>query len=146
MATVERRETKELLPEDADRGRIGALIERITDDLKSIARDELELGKTELTQRLKLAGIDAGFIILGGVMALISLGFLSVAAVDALAPLIAPLWARLLVMAAVYFAVCGGLLVTFVKRLKAHVTPEMPRTKAEAKRTVEAVKEELRHA
>jgi Putative Actinobacterial Holin-X, holin superfamily III len=146
MGTVGEKETKELLQPDPETGRLGELVQRITEDLKSIGRDEVQLARTELTQRAKLAAVDAGVVILSGVVLAIAIGFVCVAAVDALAPLIPPLWARLLIMAAVYAAICAGLIFSYAKRLKRHVTPPMPETKAEAKRTVDAVKEELRHA
>ena len=133
-------------PAHPEPGRVGELIERITDDLKAIGKDELELARGELARRLKAAAIDAAVLILAGVVVLIAIGFVSVAVVDALAPVIPQLWLRLVIMAVVYAAVSGGLVTTFGKRLKSHLPPEVPRAKEEAVRTIEAVKEELRHA
>ncbi len=146
MATADEKESKTLEAVEPEHGRVSQLIERITDDLKAIGRDELELARAELTKKVKLAGIDAAVIILSGVILLIGIGFLSVAAVDALAPVIPPLWGRLVLMGVVYVAICAALLFSYAGRLKRDVAPEMPATMAEAKRTVEAVKEELRHA
>ena len=48
--------------------------------------------------------------------------------------------------ALVYLAACYGLITYFVKRFKDKVTSDLPQTLEEAKRTVDAVQEELRHA
>jgi hypothetical protein len=133
-------------PEAAQPGRVGELLHRITDDVKAISKEEVELARVEVTRSLKKIAIDLTVLILSGIIALMGVGFLCVAAVDALAPAIEPLWARLIIMGLVYLAVCAALVSYYAKRLKAKIPPDVPRTKAEAKRTVETVKEELRHA
>jgi hypothetical protein len=127
-------------------GVIGTLIGRITEDLKAIGRDELALARAEITTKVKATLLDTLVMILSGVIATIALAFLSVAAVDALAPVIPPLWARLLIGAVIYLVVSGGLLYGYARKLKKDLKPLPPHAVEEARQTVEAVKEELRHA
>lgn len=102
---------------------IGEVIGNITDDLKTIARDEVGLVKLELKHAIKMAALDAALIIVGGVVALTGVSLLCVALVVALAPVIPPLWLRLVVVAIAYLAVGAGVIAMFVKRLKKDVVP-----------------------
>jgi hypothetical protein len=140
-------EFREMLPtEEAESESIGALVERITDDLKAIGRDEIQLAKAEIAIKAKSALVDVSVVILSGIILLIAIGFASVAVVDALEPILSPLWARLLIMAVVYAALCGTLLFTYARKLKRDITPVAPKAAEHASRTAKAVKEELRHA
>ena len=132
-------------PEDNE-GRVGGLIHRITDDVKTIARDELELVKHELSQTAKVAAIESGAIVLGGIVALIGFGMLCVTAVVALAGVIPPLWARLLIMAVIYLVAGGAIAAVFAKRLKEDIKPDMTVAGYEAKRTVAGIKDTLAHS
>lgn len=133
-------------PADTALGRAGQLVQRMSDDLKVIARDELALGRIELAQTMKHVAADAVATLLAGVVALIGLGLLCLCAVAALSPLIPALWLRLLLMALVYLGLGGSVAAVFAKRVKRDVEPTLPRAKSEAQRTIEAVREELRHA
>lgn len=130
---------------DAGGGDVGGLIRRINDDLKGIARDEVALARIEVTKAIKLATAEAGAIVLSGVVALIGLAMLCVAVVPALEPAIRPLWLRLVLMAAVYLGVGGGVAAVFVKRLKHDATPDLSVVQREAKRTIQTVREGLHH-
>jgi len=118
-------------------------MQRIGDGLKTIASDEVKLAKVELLEELKKPLVDAGAIVLGGVIVIIGLGLLCTTAVVALEPLIPALWLRMVIMSVAYFALGYGIMVLYAKRFQSNVTPELPRTTLEAKRTVEAVKAEL---
>ena len=130
---------------DNGTGRIGDLLHRITDDVKTIARDELELVKGEFSSTAKLAAGEAAAIILGGIVALIGLGMLCVAAVTALAPWIPSLSLRLVLMAGVYIVVGAVIAGVFAKRLKKDIVPDTNIAAYEAKRTVAGVKHALTH-
>jgi len=52
--------------EDQGNGRVGELLHRITDDVKTIAHDEIELVKEELAHTAKAAAVDAAVILLAG--------------------------------------------------------------------------------
>jgi hypothetical protein len=126
--------------------RVGTLIKRLATDAKEVADDQIDLARAELVGNMKSVAITAGGIVLTGVIIAIAIGFLAVALVVAIEPLIASLSLRLVVTALVYLAICYGLITFFVKRFKDKVTGDMPQTLQEAKRTVDAVQEEIRHA
>lgn len=128
----------------ASDGRIGELLHRIGDDVRTIASDEVELAKGELSHSAKAAIGDAAVIVLSGMVGLIGLGLLCVAIVVALAPVIPPLWLRLVVMALVYMAAGGAVARTFAKRLGHDATPDFGGAVAEAKHTAENIKDGLR--
>jgi len=125
-------------------GRIGELLHRITDDVTTIARNEVDLARLEFERSAKAAAADAAVILLGGIVALIGLGLLCTVAVVALAPVIPPLWLRLLIMAIVYLAVGGGVAGVFAKRLSQDVRPDLDLPRREAAQTIDAIKHGLR--
>jgi Putative Actinobacterial Holin-X, holin superfamily III len=123
-------------------GSIGDILHRVGDDVKTIAKDEVELARLE--RSVRSAAAEAGVVVLGAVVALIGLGLLCVSVVDALEPVIAPLWLRLLIMAAVYVLLGGAVVGVFTGRFKRHIPPDMSRVTAHAERTVETVRRQLR--
>ena len=125
---------------------VGELIHRITDDVKMIARDEIELTKRELAQTAKTAAVESAVIVLGGIVALIGFGMLCVTAVVALAGVIPPLWARLLIMAVIYLVAGGAIAGVFAKKLSGDIKPDLAVPAYEAKRTVAGVKDTLQHS
>jgi hypothetical protein len=124
-------------------GRIGELLQQITDDLKTIARDEVELVKIELVHSAKAAAADAAVVLLGAIVALVGLGLLCVVAVAALEPVIEPLWLRMLILAMVYLALGGGVAAAFGRRFKRDATPDLDAPAGHAKRTVDSVRTRL---
>ncbi len=134
--------TQTTAPTDGN-GRVGELLHRITDDVKTIARDEVELARNELAHTAKTAAGEAAIILLGAIVALIGLGLLCTAAVVALAPIISSLAIRLVIMAFIYLIIGGGLAGMFAARLKKDAVPDLKVPAYEAKRTVAGVKEAL---
>lgn len=133
------------LPGDADGGNVGSLIRRISDDLQTIGRDEISLARIELTKTIKVAAAEAGAIFLAGLVAVVGLAMLCAAAVPALAPVVSALWLRMVIMAAVYMAIGAGVAAYFGNRLKQDATPDFREVKKQAQRTVQTVREGLRH-
>lgn len=124
---------------------IGTLIRRINDDLQGIAKDEIAIARIEVTRAVKRATAEAGAVLLGGLVALIGIAMLFVAAVPALAPVIEPLWLRLVLVALAYMVVGSAVAATFVKRLKHDAKPDLGAVTREAKQTIHAVREGLHH-
>jgi hypothetical protein len=124
---------------------VGDLLHRITDDVKVIAKDEVELAKAEITSTARKAAADAAVIVLGGIVALIGFGLLCLAAVAALEPVIHALSLRLLLMAFVYLIGGGIVAGVFAKRLGADAKPDLKVPGYEAKRTIAGAKEALSH-
>jgi hypothetical protein len=124
-------------------GRIGELLQQITDDVKMIARDEVELVKLELAHSAKLAAADAAFAFLGAIVALVGLELLCVVVVVALEPVIEPLWLRMLIMAIVYLGLGGGVAAGFGRRFKRDATPDLDAPAGHARRTVDSIRQRL---
>lgn len=122
-------------------GRVGELLHRITDDVKTIAHDEIELVRTELSHTARVAAVDAAVILLAGIVALIGIGLLCVSAVVALAPVISSLALRLLIMAGVYLIVGGAVAGGVGARLKRDMVPDLKVAGYEAKTTIAGAKE-----
>lgn len=125
---------------------IGDLLHRITDDVKTIARDEVDLAKAEIGRHAKLAAGEAAVIVLGGIVALIGFAMLCTAAVVALGTWIPSLAIRLLLFAAVYLVGGGVLAGAFAKRLSTDIKPDLGVAAYEAKRTIAGAKESLSHS
>lgn len=124
---------------------VGELLHRITDDMKAIATDEVELARLELSTNMRNAVVDAAVIALGAVVGLIGLGLLCTVVVVALAPIIPQLWLRLLIMSVVYLVIGGVLVGVFAKRMKRGASEAMKLPVQEAKETVAHVKDALTH-
>jgi hypothetical protein len=137
------------VPEDVrplgDEG-ITSLVRRALADLKVLTRDEVELARIELSKGLKKAAGEAAAVVLGGMVALVGFALLCVAAVAALAPVIPPLWARLLIMAAVYLVLGSVLAAAFASKMRRELPPTATAAREEAEETIHRVREELQHA
>jgi hypothetical protein len=120
------------------------LVRRISDDLTTIAKDVVALGRIEITRDLKTTLADVGGIVLGGVVALIALGLLCSAVVVVLEPLIPSLAARMFLMAGVYALV--GVVVSgiYIKRMRGD-SIGAPRAQREAVGTVKTIAEKVQH-
>lgn len=132
------------VPNGDARPGVGELVNRITDDVKTIASDELQLAKLELTKSVKTAAGEAAVVVLGGIVALIGFGMLCVVAVVALEPVISALWLRLMIMAVIYLVAGGAIAGVFARKLAGDAKPDMSDTVYQAKKTVENVKEGLK--
>jgi membrane protein implicated in regulation of membrane protease activity len=122
------------------RAAVGDLVHRISDDVKTIARDEIELAKLELAHSAKIAAIDGAAVVLGGVVALIGLAMLATAVAVALAPIIPPLWLRLVIMAIVYLTSGVVVAASFAKRLKHDAVPHLTIPRDEMHQTIGNIK------
>jgi hypothetical protein len=122
------------------------LIHRITEDVKLIAKDEMELARGEIAHTAKTAAAESAIIVLGGIVALIGFGMLCVTVVVALAGVIPPLWARMLIMAVVYLLAGGSIAGVFAKKLSHDIKPDLAIAGYEARRTIAGVKDTLQHS
>jgi hypothetical protein len=120
------------------------LIQKITDDVKTIARGEVELVTTEIKRVAKTAATEAAVVLFGGIVTLIGFGLLCVAAVVALEPLIHSLAIRLVLMAIVYGALGGVLAGSFAMKLRRDVKPDLAIPGHEARSAIAGVKEAIK--
>ncbi|MEH0841532.1 phage holin family protein [Micromonospora sp. CPCC 205711] len=100
------------------------LVQRATEQVSRLVRDELALARAELTQKGKHAGIGIGLFGGGGALALYGLGAL-VATAILLLDLVLPAWAAALIVAVVLFLLAGVLALVGKKQVS-HAVPPMP--------------------
>jgi hypothetical protein len=117
----------------ADQG-VGDIIKSITDDVKLIVRDEIELAKAELMPSAKNAGIGAGMFGAAGYFAISALSVLYFAAAFGLVALGLSAWLAFLIVGVALLVVAGLLGLIGMTRIKKIKGPD--RTVAEAQQTV----------
>ncbi|MEU4688506.1 phage holin family protein [Actinoplanes sp. NPDC023714] len=123
------------------------LVQRASEQLSKLVRDELTLAKAELAEKGKHAGIGAGLFGGAGVLAGYGVGAL-IATLVIVLDLWLPLWAAALIMTVVLFAV-AGVLALFGKKQVSRAVPPEPQAaiqglKADVDEVKQAVKERSR--
>jgi len=129
---------EDLRAEDLRERSIGELMKKLSSDLSTLMRQELELAKAELTQKGKEAGMGAGFIAGAAVFGLLAMGTFTVLV--------------LLVLNAVMKDWLAALIVTLVYGVVAYVLVQRGRQKLKdagspvPQQTVETLKEDAQWA
>ncbi len=116
------------------------LIRRISEDLRTITRDEIELLRGEARRVARSAAADGAAVVFGGTVALIGLAILCLAAVAALAPVLPSLALRLVVMGVIYLGIGGSLAASFALRLRRNAVPDLAVPVREARATLQGAK------
>lgn len=119
------------------------LIRRISENLRTITRDEIELLRGEARRVAKSAAVDGAAVVFGGVVALIGLAILCLAAVAALAPVLPSLALRLVVMGVIYLGIGGSLAASFALRLRRRAVPDVAVPVREARATLHGARAAL---
>jgi hypothetical protein len=117
---------------------VGDIIKNITDEVKVLVRDEMELARQELMPAARNAGIGGGLFGAAGYFAICALSLLYFAAAFGLVAAGLPAWLAFLIVGVALFVIagiCGLIGFVLVKRVKA---PD--RAIAQANKTVEGVK------
>jgi uncharacterized membrane protein YqjE len=117
------------------------LVQRASEQITTLVRDEIALAKTELTEKAKHAGIGVGLLGGGGVLALYGVGAL-IATLIIVFDLFLPLWLAALIVTVVLFLV-AGILALLGKKQVNRATPPQPH---EAIESVKADVDEVKHA
>jgi uncharacterized membrane protein YqjE len=117
----------------------GELVQRASEQLSRLIRDELTLAKVELAEKGKHAGIGVGLFSGAGVLALYGVGALIATLIIAL-DLVLPLWAAALIVAGVLFLVAGILALVGKKQLSRATPPEPQAAIQNIKADVDEVK------
>jgi uncharacterized membrane protein YqjE len=117
------------------------LVQRASEQITTLVRDEIALAKAELTEKGKHAGIGVGLFGGGGVLALYGLGAL-LATIIIVLDLMMPLWLAALIVAVVLF-LAAGILALFGKKQLTRAVPPEP---AQAIQSVKADVNEVKHA
>lgn len=117
----------------------GELVRQAADQISRLVRDELTLARAEMMRKGKRAGVGAGLLGAGGVVALYGVAALLAAAVLGMAEGI-PAWLSALIVAAALF-VAAGVLALIGRRQVGRGVPPVP---TEAARSVKADLDEVR--
>jgi hypothetical protein len=117
------------------------LVQRASEQLTRLVRDEMALARAELIEKGKHAGIGVGLFGGGGVLALYGVGALT-ATLIIVFDLFLPLWLAALIVTVLLFAV-AGILALLGRNQVSRVGPPEPQ---EAVASVKADVDELRHA
>jgi uncharacterized membrane protein YqjE len=117
------------------------LVQRASEQITTLVRDELALAKAELTEKGKHAGLGIGLFGGGGVLALYGVGAL-IATLIIVFDLFLPLWLAALIITVVLFAVAGVLALLGKKQVTQAVPPEP----SAAIESVKADVDEVKHA
>ena len=116
------------------------LVQRASDQISRLVRDEIALAKAELAEKGKHAGIGVGLFGGGGVLALYGVGAL-VTTLIVVFDLFLPLWLAALIITVVLFAVAGVLALLGKKQVTKAVPPEPEAAIASVKADVDEVKQ-----
>jgi len=120
--------------EARDQG-LGDLVRELSGQLSTLVRQEVELAKTELSEKGKKAGIGAGLLGGAAIAALLTLGTLTALLILALDTAMAA-WAAALIVMLIWAAVAAALALIGRSKLR-EVGKPMP------EKTVETVKEDV---
>ncbi len=100
------------------------LVQRATEQVSRLLRDELALARAELTRKGKHAGIGIGLFGGGGMMAFFGAGAMVATVILALA-LVLPAWAAALIVSVALF-VLAGILALIGKQQVSRAVPPVP--------------------
>ncbi|MDY7087251.1 MAG: phage holin family protein [Actinomycetota bacterium] len=117
------------------------LIQRASEQVSRLVRDEIALAKAELAEKGKHAGIGIGLFGTGGVLVMYGVGAL-IATLIIVFDLFLPLWLAALIITVALFLVAGILALVGKKQVTKAVPPE-PKAAIES---VKADVEEVKHA
>jgi uncharacterized membrane protein YqjE len=127
-------------PGDAPEPSTGQLVKQLSEQMSRLVRDELKLASLEMSGKAKTAAKGAGAFGGSGVMALYGGGCLIACAVIALAGVLRP-WLAALIVGVALLAV-AGIAALIGKRQFSRATPPVPEQAAEnVKADVEQIKE-----
>jgi uncharacterized membrane protein YqjE len=117
------------------------LVQRASEQISRLVRDEIALAKAELAEKGKHAGIGIGLFGGGGVLAMYGVGAL-VATLIIVFHLFLPLWLAALIVTVALFALAGVLALIGKNQVSKAVPPEP----SAAIQSVKADVDEVKHA
>ncbi len=116
---------------------IAELTRQLSEQTKTLVRQEVELAKAELGEKGKRAGLGAGMFGGAGLFGLFAFAALTACLILALAEAMDP-WLAALIVTVVYAAIAGVLALSGKKKVQ-EAAPAVP------EQTVETVKEDVAH-
>jgi hypothetical protein len=121
----------------AERRPFGQLLASIVGGFGTLARKHVELAKIEAAEAASVRGKGAGMMAGAAVVAMYAVGFLAASAAAALA-LVLPVWAAILIVAALMLVVAWALVMLGRRTIRSAPAP--------GARTQESLKEDIRWA
>lgn len=122
---------------DAQDASAGELVKQLSEQTKTLVRQELRLAQIELQEKGKKVGIGAGIFGVGGLLAFFGGAVLIAAVVLALSTALAA-WLSALIVGVVLLIAAGGAALVAKKQID-QATPPVP------EQTVETVKDDVDH-
>ncbi|WP_305786787.1 phage holin family protein [Symbioplanes lichenis] len=119
------------------------LVQKASEQITRLVRDEIALAKAELAEKGKHAGIGVGLFGGGGVLAMYGVGAL-IATLIIVFDIFLPLWAAALIWTVVLFATAGVLALLGKKQVTQAVPPEPKSAIESAKADVDEVKHAIK--
>jgi uncharacterized membrane protein YqjE len=119
------------------------LVQKASEQISRLVKDEIALAKVELAEKGKHAGIGVGLFGGGGVLALYGVGALFATLIIVL-DLFMPLWAAALIVSVLLFAAAGVLALLGKKQVSRAVPPEPVDAIVSAKADVDEVKHAIK--
>ena len=116
----------------------GELVKHLSEQASTLARQEVELAKAELTEKARTAGTGAGMFGGAGLLGLLALGALTASLILALDEAMAS-WLAALIVAVVYGAAAAVVALAGRDRVKEGMPPA-------PEQTIESVKEDVQWA
>ena len=116
----------------------GELVKQLSEQASTLARQEVELAKAELTEKARTAGTGAGMFGGAGLLGLLALGALTASLILALDEAMAS-WLAALIVAVVYGAAAAVVALAGRDRVKEGMPPA-------PEQTIESVKEDVQWA
>jgi MFS family permease len=118
---------------------IAELVRQLSDQTTTLARQEIELAKAEMTAKGKQVGLGAGAFGAAGLVGLYAVGAITACLILALSTAVAG-WLAALIVGVVYAAVAGVLALVGKKRTQAGAPPVPERAISSTKEDVEWAK------
>jgi uncharacterized membrane protein YqjE len=119
------------------------LLERLSSDISTLVRDELELATAELKRKGAKAGTGFGISGAGGLLAVIGLFALTAAAILGLSTVLAP-WLSALIVGLALLLIAAVLAKTGIGQLRSATPPVPEQAISSTKRDVQTLKESVR--
>jgi hypothetical protein len=121
----------------------GDLVKLLTEQVSVLVRDELKLAQVEMSRKGKQAGVGAGMLGGGGLIALYGVGCLIACAIIAISGVLSA-WLAALIVGAALLAVAGTAALLGKGRLQKSTPPVPKQAVAGIKTDVEVIKERAR--
>ena len=121
----------------------GELVKQLSEQVSTLVREELKLAQLEMTRKGKQAGVGAGMLGGGGVIALYAAGCLIACVILAISQALAP-WLSALIVGVALLAVAGAAALVGKNRLQNAIPPVPEEAVGSVKTDVEVIKERAR--